>query len=88
MQGLFRLKLLGRDFPGGPVVRSPPSNAGDAGSIPSWGTRVPHAREQLGLHATATEPANCNGKPMPSGTHVPQLERSLRARAKDPLCHC
>ena len=26
------------NFPGGPVVKNPPSNAGDAGSIPSWGT--------------------------------------------------
>ena len=26
-----------RDFPGGPVVKNPPSNAGDAGSIPRSG---------------------------------------------------
>ena len=25
---------INRDFPGGPVVKNPPSNAGDAGSIP------------------------------------------------------
>ena len=25
------------DFPGGPVVKNPPSNAGDTGSIPGLG---------------------------------------------------
>ena len=27
-----------RDFPGGLVVKNPPSNAGDDGSIPGWET--------------------------------------------------
>ena len=27
------------DFPGGPVVKNPPSNAGDTGSIHGWGLR-------------------------------------------------
>ena len=36
-----------RDFPGGPVVKKPPSNAGDAGSIPGRGTKIPHAAGQL-----------------------------------------
>ena len=26
------------DFPGGPVVKNPPSNAGGPHSIPGWGT--------------------------------------------------
>ena len=32
-----------RDFPGGPVVKNPPCNAGDAGSIPGQGTKTPQA---------------------------------------------
>ena len=32
-----------RDSPGGPVVKNPPSNAGDMGSIPGQGTEIPHA---------------------------------------------
>ena len=36
-----------RDFPGGPVVKNPPSNPEDAGSNPGWGTKVPHAAGQL-----------------------------------------
>ena len=31
------------DFPGGPVVKNPPYNAGDVGSIPGQGTKIPHA---------------------------------------------
>ena len=31
------------DFSGGPVVRTSPSSAGGAGSIPSWGAKIPHA---------------------------------------------
>ena len=33
-------------------VGNPPSNAGDAGSIPGWGTRIPHAVGQLSPCAT------------------------------------
>ena len=31
------------DFPGGPVVKAPPSRAGGVGSIPGLGTKIPHA---------------------------------------------
>ena len=31
------------DFPGGTLVKDPPCNAGDAGSILAWGTKIPHA---------------------------------------------
>ena len=64
-----------RDFPGGPVVKNPPSNAGDVGSIPGWGTKVPHATGQLSLHATTTEPTR-------SRACEPQLERSPRTTVK------
>ena len=32
-----------RDFPGGPVVKNTSCNAGDKGSIPGRGTKIPHA---------------------------------------------
>ena len=35
------------DFPDGPVVKNLPSNAGDAGLIPGWGTKISHAEGQL-----------------------------------------
>ena len=49
------LEVFLRDFPGGPVVKNPPYNARDMGSIPGWGTRIPHAAGQLSPHTTATE---------------------------------
>ena len=49
-----------RDFPGGPVVENPPSNAGDVGSIPGQRTKIPHAVGQLSPCAATTEPTRCN----------------------------
>ena len=40
---LHKREKLGGDFLCGPVVKKPPSNAGDVGSIPGWGTKIPHA---------------------------------------------
>ena len=34
---------LNRNFPGGPVFKTSPSNAGGAGSIPGQGAKIPHA---------------------------------------------
>ena len=35
---------------------NPPGSAGDAGSVPGQGTKIPHAMEQLSLRAPGTEP--------------------------------
>ena len=43
------------DFPGGPVVKNLPSSAGDTGSIPGQGTKIPHAMGKQPC-ATTTEP--------------------------------
>ena len=48
------------DFPGDPVVKNPPSNAGDVGSLPGQGTKIPHASGQLSPHTSTTEPARHN----------------------------
>ena len=47
-----RLKRHGRDFPGGAVVKNPPTNAGD---MDSWSGKIPYAVEQLSPCATTTE---------------------------------
>ena len=44
------------DLPGGPVVKNPPSDAGDAGLIPGRAPKVPHAVGQLNPHTAAIEP--------------------------------
>ena len=77
-----------RDLSGGPVVNNPSSNAGDAGSIPGWGTKIPHAMGQLSLCATTVEFA-C----LSETAHVPQTTEptlwSLRitTRERKPTCH-
>ena len=68
-------ELLGKDFPGGPVVKSLPSNARDAGSIPGWGTTIPHAMGQLSP-CTATRKAS-----------VLQLLKPLSLCALEPRLH-
>ena len=40
---VFILRVTGKDFPGGPVVKTLPFNARGVGSIPSGGTKIPHA---------------------------------------------
>ena len=66
-----------RDFPGGSVVKNLPRNAGEVGLIPGWGTKIPHAAEQLGPSSTTTEPQSCN---------YWQLW-SLSTATKDPACY-
>ena len=34
-----------KDFPGGPVVRTSPANAGGAGRFPGWGANIPRASQ-------------------------------------------
>ena len=53
------------NFPGGPEVKNPPSNAGDGSSIPGQGAKILHVAGLLNLSPTATELA-C------SGAHTPQ----------------
>ena len=33
------------DFPGCPVVKTLPSNAGGMSSIPGWGSKIPHVTQ-------------------------------------------
>ena len=76
-----------RDFPGGPVVKHPLSNAGDMSLIPGWGTKIPHATRQLSPHTTTVELSHLNERacmpqttePMHSGACVPQREKEKPA---------
>ena len=55
------MEILG--FPGGPVVKNPPANAGDTGLIPGWGRY--HATGQLNPVSQLLSPC--------SGAHELQL---------------
>ena len=50
-------KFINLGFPGGPVVKNLPANAGERSSISGSGTKIPHATEQLSLSAITTEAA-------------------------------
>ena len=52
-------KNKSQDFPGGSVIHSLFRSAGDVGSIPVWGTKIPCAIKQVSLH-TATEDPVCH----------------------------
>ena len=52
----YKLKSPNEGFPGGPVVKNSPYNAGDMGSISGEGIKIPSAVGQLSLHATTREP--------------------------------
>ena len=49
-----------RDIPGGPVVKNPSCNAGDASSILGQGTEIPHAAGLLSPRVTTSEPSRHN----------------------------
>ena len=51
----FTKKVAFEDFPGSPVVKNLPANAGDTGLIPGQGTKISCALEQLGPCTTTTE---------------------------------
>ena len=67
------------DFPGGPVVRNPPSNSGDVGLIPSWGTKIPHTSRQLSPCATTKEVHALQGRSSAANikTNKPQTASNL-----------
>ena len=44
-----------------PVVKNPPSTAGDAGSIPGQGTKIQHTTGWLSLHASTKTRGWCTG---------------------------
>ena len=49
------IRANSRDCPGGPVVKKPPSNAGNMGLIPGEGTKIHHVMEQPSPCTTTTE---------------------------------
>ena len=52
-----------RDYPGGPVGKNLPVNAGVAGLISGWGTQIPHALGQLSkAHELQGRPSTAKNK--------------------------
>ena len=65
LHAFLSIKLVtSTDFPGGPVVENPPSNAGDMSSNPAWEAKIPHSSRQLSPHTTNTLHWRCQQSPM------------------------
>ena len=61
---------MNRDFPGGPVVKNSPPDAGDTGSNPGQRTKISHTLGQLSLHA-ATREKPCTAAKSPQDITLP-----------------
>ena len=66
-----------RNLPVGPVVKNPSCNAGDAGLIPGWGTKIPHAVGQRSLRATTLSSGTTTGEPLNCAEKVPDEARKI-----------
>ena len=55
-RSILKLHEKYKDFPGGPVVKNPPSNATDMGLIPGWGTKIPEAAKPVCLTEDLAQP--------------------------------
>ena len=64
---------LSKDFPGSPAIKILPCNAGDVGSTPGLGTKLPHVEEQLSPCATLLLSASASTAELKhSGARGPQ----------------
>ena len=75
------------DFPGGAVVKNPPSNAGDMGSSPGWGIKIPHAMGQRSPRTATTELPCCKlQSPRALESSCCNEELACRNKKKDSTC--
>ena len=64
-----RKKKNCRDFPGHPVVKTSPSNAGGEGSIPGWVAKIPHALWPKNQNIKQKQHCNKFNKDFKNGPH-------------------
>ena len=80
---IFNLFLMDKtvmiqDFPGGPVVKTLPSNAGGAGSIPGWGAKIPHASWPKNQNRKQKRYCNKFNKDFKNGPHQKRTFKNKR----------
>ena len=67
------LKSRKRDFPGGPVVKTSPSNAGGVSLIPGWGAKMPHASQPKNQNIKQKQYCNKFNKDFKNGPHQKKI---------------
>ena len=70
-----------RDFPGGPVVKTSPSNAGGEGSIPDWRTEIPCTSQSRNQNIKQKQYCNQFNKDFKNDPHQKNL--FLKKRKKN-----
>ena len=70
---MVRIKHTNRDFPGGPAVKTPPSNAGVTGSISGQGDKIPHASRSKNPNVKQKRYCNKFNKDFKNGPHQKHL---------------
>ena len=66
---MAKSKRRHQDFPGGPVVKTSPANAGSVDSIPGWGVTFPHASQPKTQHIKQKQYCNNSIKTLKNGQH-------------------
>ena len=69
MSFLFLKAVIRGDFPDGPVVRTSPSHAEGAGSIPGQGPQIPHALQSKNQNVKQKQYCNKFKKDFKNGPH-------------------
>ena len=57
------------NFPGGPMVKTLPSNTRDVGSTPGWGTKIPHALKPKIQNRNSSNTVTNSIKTIKNGPH-------------------
>ena len=77
-------KVCSRDFPNGPVVKTSPSNAGGAGSIPGWGAEIAHASWPKNQSIKQEQYCNKFNKDFKKMVHVKKIFKKKKKCAQAP----
>ena len=64
-----------RDFPGGPVVKTSPSNAGGVGLIPGRGAKIPYASRPKNQNMKQKQYCDKFNKDFKNGPHQKNLKK-------------
>ena len=70
---MVRIKYTNRDFPGGPVVKTSPPNAGVTGSISGQGAKIPHASQSKNPNVKQKRYCNKFNNDFKNGPHQKHL---------------
>ena len=80
----FSEKVLHRDFPGGPVVKTSPSKAGGICLIPGLGAKIPHASWPKNQNIKQKQHCNKFMKTLKNSPHKKKKKKNLEKKKSAP----